>query len=242
MIITRLKKWLQRDRTARVICVLGMHRSGTSLLTGSLQQAGVELHRFHQQNPHNLKGNRENQSIVDLHDHILADNGGRWDAPPENVRWHSAHEERAMQIIDEYSDYPIWGFKDPRTLLVLDGWVELLPQMEFVGIFRHPLAVAQSIHERNDKYSLQDGLVLWQRYNTLLLHYASRLNFPLICFDQDAMSLQADIMRLAGSLKLPSAKRIEFLDDALIHHKPADDVPMATEDAKLYASLQALAL
>ena len=68
-----------------ILCVLGMHRSGTSCLTGSLQEAGLYLGDCHTWNPHNLKGNRENQEIVDINDRVLADNGGAWDAPPERV-------------------------------------------------------------------------------------------------------------------------------------------------------------
>ena len=58
-----------------------MHRSGTSCLTGSLEAAGLYLGNIQTWNPFNLKGNRENQEIVDLHDLILADNGGSWDSP-----------------------------------------------------------------------------------------------------------------------------------------------------------------
>ena len=58
----------------RVIAILGMHRSGTSCLTGSLQEAGLELGEHHTWNPYNRKGNRENQDFVDLHDAILAAN------------------------------------------------------------------------------------------------------------------------------------------------------------------------
>ena len=73
---------LSMELPARVICILGMHRSGTSCLTGSLQEAGLSLGDCHTWNPHNLRGNRENQAFVDLHDDILKANHGAWDAPP----------------------------------------------------------------------------------------------------------------------------------------------------------------
>ena len=39
------------DMPDRVVCILGMHRSGTSCLTGSLQQAGLFLGDCHTWNP-----------------------------------------------------------------------------------------------------------------------------------------------------------------------------------------------
>ena len=59
---------------SRVIAILGMHRSGTSCLTGSLQNSGLFLGECHTWNKHNERGNRENQKFVDLHDAILAAN------------------------------------------------------------------------------------------------------------------------------------------------------------------------
>ena len=53
------------------ILILGMHRSGTSCLAGSLQQQGVYLGEVHEWNPHNLKGNRENPHIMALNEGLL---------------------------------------------------------------------------------------------------------------------------------------------------------------------------
>ena len=67
---------LSSELPARLIAVLGMHRSGTSYLAGSLQEAGLILGDCHTWNKHNEKGNRENQKFVDLHDAILEANVG----------------------------------------------------------------------------------------------------------------------------------------------------------------------
>ena len=70
----------------------------------------VDLGECHTWNPFNLKGNRENQDFVDLHDDILADNGGAWDRPPEQVRWSPAHRERARNLLARYGDVGVMGF------------------------------------------------------------------------------------------------------------------------------------
>ncbi|NCZ63572.1 MAG: sulfotransferase family protein, partial [Cellvibrionales bacterium] len=98
-----------------MLCVLGMHRSGTSCLTGSLQDAGVELGDFHSWNPHNLKGNRENQKIVDINDAVLSANNAAWDQPRHDITWPTELTTAAQKLIASYRDIRIFGFKDPRT-------------------------------------------------------------------------------------------------------------------------------
>ena len=51
--------------------VLGMHRSGASFLTGSLQIAGLELGQQSTSDRHNQKGNRENAGFVGFHNDVL---------------------------------------------------------------------------------------------------------------------------------------------------------------------------
>jgi len=129
----------------RVVCVLGMHRSGTSCLVGSLQKAGLHLGRHHTWNRYNRRGNRENQDIVDLNDAVLIHSGGAWNAPPRAIRYTEEHLARARLIADGFPADFRWGFKDPRALLTLPLWREALGgRLLRVGIFRHPMAVAAS--------------------------------------------------------------------------------------------------
>ena len=94
---------------SRVICVLGMHRSGTSCLAGTLQEAGVFLGDVVTRAPHNLKGNRENMRIMSLHDNLLKRTGGTWDEPPPEVHWQPRHRSEQRDILREYADVPLWG-------------------------------------------------------------------------------------------------------------------------------------
>ena len=125
----------------RVIAVLGMHRSGTSCVTGSLQNYGLFLGEHSTWNRYNTRGNRENQSIVDLNDKVLASSGGDWLEPPTRVVWQEEHLQEARSILAEYKKQPLFGFKDPRTLLTLAGWQSILgDRLQFVGIFRNVAA------------------------------------------------------------------------------------------------------
>src|SRR5438093_2130947 len=115
------------------LCVLGMHRSGTSCLMGCLQNAGLFVGEVVESAPHNLKGNRENLEVRALNEAILECSAGSWKEPPKKLVWNKTHEWRRDQIIAVLSSGgPMWGFKDPRTLLTLDFWRRALPDVQFV--------------------------------------------------------------------------------------------------------------
>ena len=46
----------------RTIAILGMHRSGTSALTGSLEQAGLYIGDTNHHADDNIRGNRDNDA------------------------------------------------------------------------------------------------------------------------------------------------------------------------------------
>lgn len=219
-----------------------MHRSGTSLLTGSLQDAGLALHRVHESNPHNKKGNRENQAIVELNNWVLDSNGGSWDQPPETLSWSTGQMAQGRQILDQYSSYRYWGFKDPRLLLTLDGWRTLIPHLEFVGIFRHPLAVARSLNTRNEKTSIGQGIDLWLHYNQRLLALYKESSFPVLCFEDLQQGQGPTLQRLAAALGLPRPEKIGFYDARLINQEAAGEESIPQAATELYEKLRSVAL
>ncbi len=197
------------------LLILGMHRSGTSCLAGSLEEAGLYLGEVNTAAPHNAKGNRESRAIMDLHDDLLRTNGGNWDAPPPNVVWSAEHRARRDAIIATYPPDRIWGFKDPRALLTLPGWLEVLPSTGFVGTFRHPLAVAASLYARN-QIPLEKSLALWETYNRQLLDYQRQFAFPLVSFDWPPERYRERLTAIALALHLTiPADGFTFFESAL---------------------------
>lgn len=226
----------------RVVCILGMHRSGTSCLTGSLQEAGLYLDEIHEWNPHNLKGNRENQKFVDLHDEVLAFNGGAWDNPPKEVAWRPEHVAGAKALISEHAGRPIFGFKDPRSLLVLDGWRRLMPEMEYVGIYRHPNAVARSLEKRSGK-SWEDSLDLWYAYNSRLYEHYRRKAFPILCFDDHEALLDEKIFYVATKMRLEGGHSEEkFYSSELKSNSDVKVKPLPWKIKRLYKKLKKVGL
>jgi len=219
----------------RSLAVLGMHRSGTSCLAGLLEQAGVFLGPVSRANPWNLKGNHENPAILRLHEEVLNTNGGRWDAPPAAVVWPEYLKIARDRIVRSYQGVPLWGFKDPRTLLLLDGWIEALPDLRFVGIVRHPALVAESLNRRN-RFPREQGLGLWLSYNRRLLSFHRAREFPMISFD--AERFQDSFVCAAKALPLPSSfADLDFFDPELRRAMPDRPVPLPDEVERLYRAL-----
>jgi hypothetical protein len=214
-----------------------MHRSGTSALAGTLQEARLYLGDVGRRNPNNLKGTREHTPIVKLHDAILEANGGSWDRPPERLEWTDAHRAQRDEIIRSFAPARLWGFKDPRTLLLLDFWREALgDSLRLVGTFRHPAAVASSLAAAHGG-DPQHWLGLWTLYNQRLLAERKHSPFPVLQFEPGDDHYRYSIERVCGELGL-DRPRFSFLDERLARNAPAGLPP---EAEALYTELCTIA-
>lgn len=227
----------------RVIAILGMHRSGTSCLTGLMEDAGIYLGDVSKQNPHNLKGNQENLRIMNLHDAVLADNDASWDNPPQqSARWSLERKQELKNIIKDYEEQKLWAFKDPRTLFSLDGWIEEIPSISFIGTFRHPLAVANSLYNRGEMPQ-KKAFDLWCRYNQKLLEYQKKFRFDIVNFnlapDEYLPSVSNALKRLGIS---HSATNFQFFDSSLRHAKIDSSVDLPAEAERIYKTLVEISL
>ena len=168
------------------VFVLGMHRSGTSLLAGTLQAAGLHLGEVNDFARYNRKGNKEQSDFRNLNDALLASAGGTWSTPPVGqVVWSEAHIARGRALVARYQAGPRpWGFKDPRAVFTIEGWERLAPGARRVGMFRHPSLVAASLAARPGALWVAPaaGLELWWRYNSELLRLWTTAPFPLVEF------------------------------------------------------------
>jgi hypothetical protein len=223
------------------IAVVGMHRSGTSCLAGSLEAAGVFLGEVSRSNPANQKGNRENRTIRLLHDELLEMAGGDWKRPPSRVHWHGPKQRQRDEIIAGFRRHPLWGFKDPRSLLLLDGWLDALPDLRLLGIWRHPLAVGQSLHRRN-RMPLEEGMRLWFVYNTCLLHYQRLHGMPLISFDLPEDQFKSSLDRALATFQIIVPPGASFFEPGLRSHREDSGVTIPPYIDRLRAELQEVTL
>lgn len=126
-------------------------------------------------------------------------------------------------------------------LLLLPTWRKLAPgPVRCVGTVRHPAAVAASLKARNG-LSIEEGLDLWQRYNTRLLAAHREDPFPLVAYDlSDPVAYRRRVLAMAQDLGLrPSPWRVRrFVTRALDHQSlSAQDQTLPPEILTTYAAL-----
>ncbi len=159
--------------------VLGMHRSGTSLVAGVLSKIGVFLgdkNNLLLQTVENPLGYFENNEVVLINDDILKFFGGTWDSIPTlQYGWHrdarltSIRERIASFVESMESRHAPWGIKDPRMGITLPLWQEYLPEDTcYIITHRNPIEVIQSLQKRNNDIAVQNFFSLWsQTYKSI---------------------------------------------------------------------------
>ncbi|MFK8013586.1 MAG: hypothetical protein AB8B80_16225 [Marinicellaceae bacterium] len=236
-----------KNATKQIIVILGMHRSGTSCLTGCLQQLGLNLGKVSEYNEYNLKGNREDDKIAILNENIMQTNGGSWRNPISVSKWSEEHIKRRDKILEEYFQLPSpIGIKDPRMLFTYQFWNETMMDLDFVGSFRHPMSVAQSLYARkNMRIEISQGLKLWCSYNSQLLLLQKQLGFNLVNFDLEANQYLNQVIKAAKKLNLNhEIKLIEFFDNNLRNQNIADiEIKNCTDEAlEIYNQLLSISI
>ena len=204
--------------------VLGMHRSGTSCLSGCLEECGLYLGDVVNFAKNNRKGNKENLEFRAINNKVLDFSGGAWDRPPEKLIWNDELREIRDAYLSKHNFSNLWGVKDPRMLLTLPFWEETNVIWRWVGTFRHPSAVVASLEKRRNLIPATPSLQLWRDYNTNLLNLAKRYDVPLVSFDvprQDYLNSIEGVVKHLGLPGRPRAK-LSFFDDTFRHHETRD--------------------
>lgn len=229
------------EAAQRIITILGMHRSGTSSLAGSLEAAGLPLGEVRREGgDSNQKGHHEPGEVIRLHDDVLMTSRGAWHLPPATITWSQEQRGRRDAFIAGHADQPLWGWKEPRTLLVIDGWLEVLPQLEMVGTFRHPLVVARSLKRRHGNDTPRMWLEVWLAYNEILLRLVEQRGLPLIDFDLSAERYQARLGEIVEELRLPGGDD-DFFDASLRSQKQLPNAELPADVARVYDRLRQIA-
>ncbi len=201
-----------QDVQAQVVCVLGMHRSGTSLTARILNSLGVYLGRDErfstQPSADNPKGMWEHPVLSQINIEIFSRLGGSWHDPPLfSPGWEIRTEFQALTqkardiLAGEFGHAALWGWKDPRTCLTLPFWQRLLPNMHYVICMRSPIDVAQSL-ERRDGFPFDKGVKIWLIYMNAILQHTSGRKRLFVFYDDLIHRWQGELQRLAHFLVL----------------------------------------
>ncbi len=198
---------------SQVVCITGMHRSGTSLTASWLQKCGVQIDNGELVGASigNLKGHFEDKEFVKLHSSIVLN------ALPKSKGWivdstkemkiTNDFDFKANEIIKSRIDkYDIWGWKDPRTVLFVNAWYNLIPNLKFVFVWRDAVEVVNSLINRKnkskhptDQISRYKAYKTWCYYNMLILDFYKK--YPDKCLVFHINSVKSDNHKIYNIIK-----------------------------------------
>jgi len=197
----------------KCLLILGMHRSGTSVLSGCLHLLGAELGRnLMPSSEGDQSGTFENQDLVLIHDILLRDLGCRWDMvgslPKDWTQTQAASDARDKieRVIErDFAQSSLWAVKDPRLCRLLPLWLDLLqdkgihPRIAFMA--RHPYEVALSLKKR-DGFDMLKGHLLWLSHTRETLATCRELDHCVLTYDQLLADPLSSLETVSKSLSL----------------------------------------
>jgi hypothetical protein len=215
------------------IIVLGMHRSGTSCLTGLISLMGAYCgpsSSLVQPNHENAQGFYERREMRSITDALLRAGNAEWD-DVNNFEYSNIpsgilikQRDRFAHLLADLNQHNCWVLKEPRLALLLPLFLPQLDSPFILHIVRNPLDVARSLFKRNG-LSIANGLALWFRYNIYILR--ATVSLPVLRISYDG--LLADPLRCAHRI-------LQFLPAFALNHLnvPAPEALYKFADASLY--------
>tara|TARA_Y100000780_G_C13684453_1_gene417246 strand:+ start:1330 stop:2295 length:966 start_codon:yes stop_codon:yes gene_type:complete len=219
---------------SKAVIILGMHRSGTSAMSGLLSQIGFFMGSklFKAQQGVNERGFFENSAVVSINERLFDLLHSSWDdplfslkqsLPLESNEYKALHTEAVALISKEYKAQPCWGMKDPRVSVLIEFWRSVFAQAgvqpNYIVMLRHPAEVHMSLAKR-DSFSTEKSLILWLSYTLCSVRGFSP--------DHNAVVLYEELMT--------EHKRVA--QDVLVHLFPDTEFDVKKADGFISKSLK----
>ena len=214
------------------LIVTGMARSGTSAATRLLQSAGLHVgDELLPASDDNRVGFYEDVSFVEFNQEVIA--AGLAAEPDLRPRWMYAERidrsllaplsGRAREMVEARGALGRpWGFKDPRTVALLDFWDEAAPGARYVLVYRPPWDVVDSMFRltRRPLVGRADlAARTWVTYNRAILDFMARNRERCVLIHAAALGSSADrvverandLLRDAGApeLRAPAPEAVD---------------------------------
>jgi len=135
-----------------VLCILGMHRSGSSVTANWLQSCGLFIgDKLLRPDFSNVNGHFEDLEFLDLHKSILSahhlpisglDNIAEIELSTDEILAMSNLVEKKNRSNAE------WGWKEPRTILFLKEYTKILPDLKVFYLHRDSATIVHSLVNR----------------------------------------------------------------------------------------------
>ena len=151
----------------KTFVILGCHRSASSLVAKALHEAGVHMgDELLSDLPDNPEGHFEDMDFLKKNVEILG--GNIWNDVDREL-----NNVDTAELVSRKDTRPLWGWKDPRTVLTIEKYYDHLQDPIIVALFRKPEHVAKSMAERGD-ISENDALALARDYNRKIIEFLSK--------------------------------------------------------------------
>ncbi len=220
------------------IIVLGMHRSGTSVVARLLNMMGAYFAPEKIAAPEkaalpmteaNPKGYWERWDVLILNENILKaleltwDNISDFNLKKITPEIQSQFESSIREIIMGLDANRPWMLKDPRLSLLLPLWQSALEVPVCVYVHRSPIQIAQSLKTR-EGFPLTLGIALWEKYNLQGLTHSADMPRILVSHEELMSNPVTAVKKLhqelidceVQGLRLPSDKEIRaFIEPKL---------------------------
>jgi hypothetical protein len=170
--------------------VLGMHKSGTTLVSELLHHAGIDMVDAADTATGYDDGNKWERDSTKQVNHAILGSAGAYSLETVGYqrRFGPAEQGRMRDVIAACSArHPDWGFKDPRTCLTYDLWAGELPPHRIIAVFRRPEEAWAhywaSTAGRRRLTVFRHCLARWCDSNVAILAALDRTSLPFIVID-----------------------------------------------------------
>lgn len=189
-----------------MIFIVSMHRSGSSLLAGLLEENGFYLGSEEEligAREDNKKGFKERHDVIQLNESILKQSGSKFSSsiPDVDFDFNSVDISTELKKLkNKFYETNITLIKDPRICLLLPQWLEIFPEAKIIFLHRNPLEVAESLYRRQ-KMPRTGGLALWEYYTSHALNSLKDTPFYSLNFNKLVKDIDGELEKLKSWIK-----------------------------------------
>ena len=242
---------------ANPVVVVGMHRSGTSLVSRILDDCGVMMGE-------DLQEDHESIFFISLNEWIYGNAGASWERP--GALSELTNLPPAMEAVEEYVRKRLssrssrkysgkllknglfdmderWGWKDPRNGPTLPLWRSIWPDMKVIHVIRHGVDVAASLKTRNSAH--WEGDV--SRFKKWLPTYSWRSSKSPIMRGQRSSTLEGGLSFWSEQLEIESEILAPIEDKHVVRYEellssPRDSITKILEYISIEITKEKLTL